>query len=243
MEYGIQLYSVRDVAKESLEQAVMQVADLGYKKMEFAGFFDHSAESVRQMLEKYDVELFGTHSSFDDLVRDFDNTLAYHKAIGNRNYIIPAYKLPSQTALDAFIDAAGPISKKLEKEGINLCFHNHAKEFLPTEDGAQVYDQLLYRTNLMLEVDAYWAYVGMKDPVKLLERVKNRVMAIHIKDGFADGKGMPLGMGEAPVEAMWQWAKENKLPMIVESETLTPDGATEAKICIEYLRLLEQKNK
>ena len=34
MEYGIQLYSVRDLAKENFELAVAKMAALGYKKME-----------------------------------------------------------------------------------------------------------------------------------------------------------------------------------------------------------------
>ena len=31
-----------------------------------------------------------------------------------------------------------------------------------------------------------------------------------------------------------------KLPIIVESETQTPDGPTEARICMDYLRSLEK---
>ena len=34
MEYGIQLYSVRDLSKESLEEALRQVAEIGYKFVE-----------------------------------------------------------------------------------------------------------------------------------------------------------------------------------------------------------------
>lgn len=30
--------------------------------------------------------------------------------------------------------------------------------------------------------------------------------------------------------------------MIVESETCVPDGLTEAKICIDYLRKIEKQN-
>ena len=33
---------------------------------------------------------------------------------------------------------------------------------------------------------------------------------------------------------------EMGLPMVVESETCKPDGMTEAKICIEYLKSLEK---
>ena len=51
---------------------------------------------------------------------------------------------------------------------------------------------------------------------------------------------MPLGMGEAPVPDVHAKALAMKLPIIVESETQTPDGPTEARICMDYLRSLEK---
>ena len=129
---------------------------------------------------------------------------------------------------------------KLAAEGITLGYHNHHKEFLPNKDGSNIEDQLIYRTNVMLEIDTYWAYVGMKNPIALLDRLGDRVKVIHIKDGDAEGNGTPLGMGTAPVADVYAKAIEMGLPMVVESETCNPDGMTEAKICIEYLKSLEK---
>ena len=47
MEYGLQLYSVRDITGNDLAGALEQVAALGYRFVEFAGFFGHSAEDVK----------------------------------------------------------------------------------------------------------------------------------------------------------------------------------------------------
>ena len=38
MEYGLQMYSVRDITQENLADAVAKVAKIGYKLIEFAGF-------------------------------------------------------------------------------------------------------------------------------------------------------------------------------------------------------------
>ena len=51
MEYGLQLYSVRDITGEDLEGALANVAALGYRFVEFAGFFGHSADKVKAMLD------------------------------------------------------------------------------------------------------------------------------------------------------------------------------------------------
>ena len=39
MDYGLQLYSVRDMAEKDFEGTLKAVADLGYEFVEPAGFF------------------------------------------------------------------------------------------------------------------------------------------------------------------------------------------------------------
>lgn len=239
MEYGIQLYSIRDLTESSLEEGVARVARLGFSSVEFAGFFGRSPEQVCEMLKNNDIKISGTHSSFDDLVNDYEGTVAFHKAIGNKYYIVPGYDLNSQEKLDAFVEKVALISPKLKEDGITLGYHNHAHEFVPNADGSVVFEQLLYRTDIKLELDTYWAFVGMKDPVTLMERIKDRLIFIHIKDGDDKGNGKPLGMGEAPLADIYNKAVELGIPMVVESETCTPSGIAEAEICIDYLKTLE----
>ena len=240
MGYGLQLYSVRDLTEKNMDEALRQVSELGYKNVEFAGFFGIPAEEIKAMLEKYNLTVSGTHTGWREIADHFEETVAYHKAIGNKNIIIPGGDFSDQTKLDALIDMINEFQPKLAAEGITLGFHNHHREFLPNKDGSNIEDQLIYRTNVMLEIDTYWAFVGMKNPVALLERLKDRVKVIHVKDGDANGNGTPLGMGEAPVADVYAKAIEMGLPMVVESETCKPDGMTEAKICIEYLKSLEK---
>ena len=237
MNCGIQLYGVRDLAETGLDKAIKAVADLGYKSVEFAGFFDNSADAVCDMLKNNGIEIFGTHSSLNDLVNDYDSTVAYHKAIGNKYFIIPGFKLRNQQEIDYFVDTVNELYPKLKADGITLGFHNHAGEVRPNADGSVALEQMIYRTDIALEIDAYWAYVGMGDPIALMERVKSRLIAIHIKDGDSEGNGFPLGLGTAPVADVYRFGVENNIPLVVESETCNPSGIEEARICIEYLRL------
>ncbi len=235
---GIQLYSVRDSMKNDFEGTLKALSELGYTSVEFAGFYGRTATQINELLDKYDLKLSGTHSPIDDLVNNFEETLAFHKAIGNKYYIIPHYAFSSQKDIDELVKKINAVSGKLEKEGITLAFHNHSAEFKPLSDGAVVYEQLLYRTDIKLELDTYWAFIGMKDPIALLERLGDRVIFTHIKDGTAEGFGKPLGMGEAPVAQVVSMVKKAGIPMVVESETCDPSGLSEAKICIDYLKKL-----
>ncbi len=240
MNYGLQLYSVRDLTKDDLEGALAKVAALGYSFVEFAGFFGHGAAEVRGMLEKYGLTVSGTHTGVAELTPEkLKETIAYHKELGNRNIIIPAADFSTREKLDALIDLINDIQPKLAAEGIALGYHNHYHEFLPTEYGTLVHSELEARTKVFFEIDTYWAYVAGQDPIAVLNRLGERVPVIHLKDGLADGHGMALGEGTAPVEAVRACAIATGRTMVVESETCQPSGIEEVGRCIRYLRGLD----
>ena len=239
MEYGVQLYSVRDITGSSMGGALSSVAQQGYSFVEFAGFFGIGAQEISAMLKEYGLKVSGTHTGLAELLEKTGETIAYHKQIGNINIFVPYAELDTQQKLDAFIENINSVQIKLKNSGIRLGYHNHAHEFKQNTDGSVAFEQLIYRTELDLEIDTFWAYAAGIDPVKLLDRLHDRVPVIHIKDGYENGEGMPLGMGTAPVKAVYQAAVKYGIPMVVESETLKPSGLSETDICIRYLRSLE----
>lgn len=239
-EYGIQMYSVRDITEKDMPGALRALAEMGYKNVEFAGFFGIPAEEIKKLLDDNGLKVSGTHTGWNEIAEHFEETVAYHKAIGNTRIIIPGADLTTKVKLDAFIEMLNEFQPKLAAEGITLCYHNHDHEFKPNEDGQIIYDEIVARSNVALEIDTYWAYAAGKDPVAMMEALKDRLPVIHIKDGLSNREGKPLGQGTAPVAAVYAKAVELNVPMVVESETLQPDGLTEAKICIDYLKSLEK---
>lgn len=242
MDYSIQLYSCRDAMKESVEDTLSKIAKIGYTYVETAGFFGYTAENFKALIDNYGLKVSGTHTSFQALDDEiFDETVKFHKTIGTKNIIIPSFKYnESQEQLDEFIRFVNRVQPKLEAEGMKLAYHNHSGEFLPTVYGALVHKEIEERTNIDFEIDTYWVYNANVDPIATLDRLKDRVHFIHIKDGFLGGEGMPLGNGTAPVADVYSKAKELGIQMVVESETQMPDGITEAQICFNYLKSLEK---
>lgn len=240
MQYGLQMYSVRDVAQGDLLGTLEKVGKLGYHYAEFAGFFGIPAEDVKAKLDECGMEVSSTHTGWQELTDDqITETIKYHKTIGNSFIIIPGADLSDQKKLDDFIELVNKVQPVLAAEGIKLGYHNHSHEFKTNEDGSKIYEQLKSRTKLELEIDTYWAYVGGQDPIAMMHELKDRVHIIHIKDGSKDGHGTPLGMGTAPAAQVYKTAKEMGIQMIVESETCTPSGLEEARICIEFLKAQE----
>lgn len=240
IEYGLQMFSVRDLTDKDLEGALKAVAEMGYKYVEYAGFFGHSAEQVKEWQDKYGLKCSGTHSGWEDLRPEkIEETIAYHKIIGNPNYIIPGADL---NTLDKIIDFCAVMNKaqiRLAAEGINLAYHNHSHEFEVMPWGSTIHSELEKRGTFNFEIDTFWAFNAGIDPIATLQRLAGRINVIHLKDGLKGGHGRALGEGEAPVLAVREYAIKKGLRMVVESETLTPTGLEEVKRCIDFLKAQE----
>ena len=239
MDYGLQMFSVRDIAPDNMDGALRMVSEIGYKFVEFAGFFGIPAKDIRAMLDKHGLTVSGTHTGWQEVADHFAETVAYHKAIGNVNIIVPGADLKDQVKIDAFVKIANECQPKLASEGFTFGYHNHYHEFHANEDGSVIYDQLVERTNLRLELDTGWAYSGGQDAVKMMERLKHRLHFIHLRDSDSKGVGAPLGQGTAPVRAVHAKAVELNVPMVVESEAQSPDSITGARMCMDFLKTLK----
>ena len=240
MKYGVQMYSLRDITGKDLDGALKAVSEIGYKYVEFAGFFGHSAEDVRKMLDKYNLEVSGTHTGWNEVADNFENTVKYHKTIGNKNIIVPGADLGSKAKLDAFIDMFNVFAPKLKAEGIDFQYHNHSHEFYPTAEGYEIHKELETRTDMMFEIDTFWAFNAGRDPIEMITRLAPRINCIHLKDGIKGGAGFSLGLGEAPVKAVREKAIELGFTMVVESEGCDPTGIEEVTRCFNYLTTLDK---
>ena len=242
MEYGIQLYSLRDLSKDqdSIEGAVEAVAKMGYTCVEFAGFFGRTPKQICELLDRTGLYVSGTHTSRKELFDEtIGGTIAYHKEIGNKNIIIPGTDLTTGEKIKDFIEFLNYVQPKLAKEGITLGYHNHSVEFLPNQDGIISWYELRDNTSIDLEVDTYWAWNAGVDPITLVEENVERIKMIHLKDGLSGGIGRSLGSGEAPVAEVLKMARRLELLPVVESEGLDPTGAEEVQRCMDFLKKAE----
>ena len=67
---GLELYSVRNECQKDFPGTVEQVAKIGYKGVEFAGYWGRSAKEIRKMVDDNSLVTCGTHTQFADLQPD-----------------------------------------------------------------------------------------------------------------------------------------------------------------------------
>jgi sugar phosphate isomerase/epimerase len=237
MNIGLQLYSVKTFMKADEKDTLKQVADMGYNVVEIAGLPQASAEEFKAWCDELGLKVNSAHVGMALLEDDkYEDTIKYLKTIGCTRYIVPG-GMPYATKEDmdyatAWFNKYQPI---LEKEGMELMFHNHNGEFLPNQDGQLPHVELQKRTNIRFQIDVYWSYRGGVNPMYVLEQLKDRIDVIHLKDGTMQG-GSPLGMGEVDIKGIYAWAEKNGIDMVVENEPVAEVEMSEAKICIDFLK-------
>src|SRR6478672_11271622 len=89
---ALQLYSVREDAASDLSGVLQRVAKMGYEGVEFAGYYGHSAQDVRRMLDDNGLKCCGGHLGLDTLLGDAQAaTVEYQQALGNKFLIVPGF--------------------------------------------------------------------------------------------------------------------------------------------------------
>jgi sugar phosphate isomerase/epimerase len=198
---GLQLYSVRDLLPKDYEGTLKQLGAIGFREVESAGYYNHSAAQVKQAMSAAGLHLVSAHYGSDDLHQKLDEIIAFNKELGV-SYLIcsfPGFKDPSRVKnltpkqrSSAFTlqdwrwnaEQFNTIGTKVSAAGMKFGYHNHTMEFHKM-DGVVPYDELLRLTDpakVTMEMDCGWVTVGGANPVEYLKKYPTRISMLHVKD-------------------------------------------------------------
>ena len=184
---GVQLYTVRDLMKDDFDGTIAKVAQIGYKEVEFAGYFGRTGQQVRAILDKNGLNAPSTHVQYDELDDKFPSVIETSKAIGMDYIVCPWIPEELRKSPDIWKQASEKFNKcgeQSKKAGIQFAYHNHWFEFLPT-NGKLPYDELLKLCDAKLvkmEMDLCWITVAGGDPLKYFNEYPGRFPLVHVKD-------------------------------------------------------------
>ena len=184
---GVQLYTVRDLMKNDFDGTIAKVAQIGYKEVEFAGYFGHSAQQVRDVLSKNGLTAPSTHVQYDELDEKFPSVIEFSKAIGLEYIICPWIPEELRKSPDIWKQASEKFNKcgeQTKQAGMQFGYHNHWFEFLPT-NGKLPYDELLKMCDpklVIMEMDLCWITAAGADPLKYFNEYPGRFPLVHVKD-------------------------------------------------------------
>jgi len=196
---SVQLYSLREEAKQDFIGVLKKVAEIGYKGVEPAGLHGMSPQEFVKVASDLGLEISSNHGPWPN-TENTSELIDVVKALG-LDIAIGGYGAADFADMDAIkrtAEKTNHIIEKLEAAGLKLALHNHFWEFDMIE-GRLAYDIFMEMCpKALCEVDTYWAAnFGAVDPVKVVAKYKGRTPYLHIKDG-------PLTNREAPMVAVGQ---------------------------------------
>ena len=185
---GAQFYTIRDHIQtiEDFEKSCKRISEIGYKMVQISGT-PLKAKPMREILDKYNLEVVTTHRSYDDFVNKTEDIIEYNKTLGCKLCGMGIMKMElahSNAGIDKFLKSAEVFCSELKKEEMYFGYHNHSLEFLKN-DGKLVFDRLVEETDsdiFRFIVDTYWLQVGGKNPADVITALGKRAMAVHFKD-------------------------------------------------------------
>jgi sugar phosphate isomerase/epimerase len=187
MRPGVQLYTLRSALAQDFDATLARVAGIGYREVEFAGYFNRTPADVRAVLAKHGLSAPSTHLSYGELQNNWSAAVERAVATGHAFVTIPSLPGNARRTLDDYrrvADAFNAGAAEARKAGLGFAYHNHQYEFAPLE-GVVPHALLLERTDPALvsfQLDVYWAYHAGVDPVQYVQQHGKRISMLHLKD-------------------------------------------------------------
>jgi sugar phosphate isomerase/epimerase len=181
-DFSIQLYSVRDVINNDFAGTLKKLAEMGYTGVEFAGYGGLSAPAMKEALTANGLKPIGAHIGLQQLTENLDEEIAYHKVLGTEYLICPNSQIKTGDDALELAKTLTPVVEKLNAAGLKFAYHNHAHEFV--QSGGKYLMDILFANlppEAAMELDIFWVAHADVDPFSFMEKHKDRLKLIHVK--------------------------------------------------------------
>lgn len=189
---GLQLYTVRDQMAADPQGTLSSVAALGYREVEFAGYFSLTAAQWKAEMDRLGLTAPGAHFHLDVFQTNLDATLANAVTLGHRYLVMPftphEYRsVDGYRQMAAILNGAGQTATA---SGVQVVFHNHDFDFLPLPEamagepniGFDILAAELDPALVSFELDTYWIEITGNRSIDTLQRYSGRFPMMHLKD-------------------------------------------------------------
>ena len=242
---GLQLYSVREDMARDPSGTLKQLAAMGYKYVEAAGYADRkfygsAPKDFASQLKDLGLTMHSGHTvlkptHWDAEKKDFTDewkwTIEDAAAVGQRYLISPWLDESLRKNYDdllRFLDVFNKSGELCKRSGLKFGYHNHDFEFSQVLDNKKLYDIILAHTDPALvtqQLDIGNLYDGGAIAIAIVLQYPGRFELIHVKDMIkVTGEKQPyestvLGQGIVdPKQVMDQARKSGTRQFIIEQE-------------------------
>ncbi len=195
---GVQLYSVRQVAAKDFVGAIEAVGKMGYKGVEFAGYYgwDAKPQELRRLLDANGLKCCGTHTGLDTITGDnLKATAELHSVLGNTFLIVPSLQAPDAQGWVDLAKRFNETAAKAKPLGMRIGYHAHAGDFRKLGETTP-WEIFFDNTNadVIMQIDTGNCMSGGGDPVAILKKYPGRSATVHLKE-FGGPEAAVIGQG------------------------------------------------
>lgn len=238
---SIQLYSLRNHGP--LAAQLDAVKEAGFRNIETIQGMMDDAPATRAMLDERGLEAPSGHVSFAAMRERPDWAIDAARVLGVGLLVVPALHPPIRPGdaegWRAIGKELGGMARRVADEGLRLAFHNHHWEVEKLPDGSLPLDLLLDagdKDGLGWQADLAWLVRGDDDPVARIDRHRERLLSVHVKDiapaGTAEDEDGWADVGEGVLDwpALWRRSLAGgKPPLLVAEHDKPADAARFAR--------------
>jgi sugar phosphate isomerase/epimerase len=244
---ALQLYTVRDLTSCDFIGALRQVADAGYRAVEFAGTDGVAPSDLRTALDESGIRAISAHVRLDDLRLPPQNLLAQLHTLGCAYAALawlPPEERGSAEGAKRLAELLNEWGKTCQAEGIRFGYHNHDFEFAPLGP-TTMFEILTAETDpdlVFFELDVYWAQFAGLDPADLIRHYTGRLPLLHMKDmAVGDRSYAPVGTGVLDWPAIIDAAKAAGTEWYIVEQDTSTQPLEDVRTSLHNLRALLQK--
>jgi sugar phosphate isomerase/epimerase len=245
-DIGLQLYTVRDAMATSVERTLMEVSQLGYEEVEFAGYFNRPPRAIKQLLDRNGLKSPSAHVGIDVLRSGWYRRLNEASEVDHKWLVVPSLPEGDRNSLDAVKRTAELFNRSAsdaKSYRIRVAFHNHEVEFTEVE-GRRIFDVLLEETDPELvdfEMDLYWITKAGADPFDYFRRFPGRFPLVHVKDsaGAPEHRMTEVGKGTIDFKPLFAARRQAGMKHFYVEHDNPADPMTSVATSYRYLDSLE----
>jgi sugar phosphate isomerase/epimerase len=220
------------------------VAKIGYREVEFAGYFGARPAQLRRWLDDLGLTAPAAHVPLLDGNRDqlFDAATE----VGHRYLVQASLPLQKRLSADAFRRVAAELNRAGEQarpRGLRVAYHNHDFEFSRRDD-AVPYDLLLQETDpglVTMELDLYWMTKARRDPLAYFHHHPKRFQLCHLKDMDERGRMTEVGRGRIDFPAILRQREKAGLQHFFVEHDHPPDPIASVRASYAHLQKLSRE--
>jgi sugar phosphate isomerase/epimerase len=240
LEIGVQLYSAREAMQEDADSTLSGIAAAGYENVELAGYYGHSPEAFKDLLERNGLRAVAAHVPIARFEDELEAVIAEGKMFGFHSLVVPWLSPEQRTeefirTLPAKLNEWG---KEVVKAGMRLAYHNHEFEYeIEINDRAMIQFLVADTHPDFVDIEPDLAQIAAAgyDPIVELERLNPRVRIIHAKDRAGDGTIVNVGSGEIDWDAVIAIAQTDRVDYLIVEHNQPRDVMADLGASHRYL--------